>query len=71
MWPFQLAALLAIVAALRRFEGRPRRLAAILGGAIVLQAVWYVPTTLVGLVLLLTRTRRAWNATAAVPRVGT
>jgi glycosyltransferase 2 family protein len=38
--------------------------------AIVLQAVWYVPTTLAGLVLLLTRTRRAWNATAAVPRVG-
>jgi uncharacterized protein (TIRG00374 family) len=38
--------------------------------AIVLQAVWYVPTTLVGLGLLLTRTRRAWNATAAVPRVG-
>jgi uncharacterized protein (TIRG00374 family) len=38
--------------------------------AIVLQAVWYVPTTLAGVVLLLTRTRRAWNATAAVPRVG-
>jgi uncharacterized protein (TIRG00374 family) len=38
--------------------------------AIVLQAVWYVPTTLAGLVLLLTRTRRAWSATAAAPRVG-
>jgi uncharacterized protein (TIRG00374 family) len=38
--------------------------------AIVLQAVWYIPTTLAGLVLLLTRTRRAWSATAAVPRVG-
>ncbi len=38
--------------------------------AIVLQAVWYVPTTLTGLVLLLTRTRRAWNATAAVSRAG-
>jgi glycosyltransferase 2 family protein len=38
--------------------------------AIVLQAVWYVPTTLTGLILLLTRTRRAWNATAAVSRAG-
>ena len=38
--------------------------------AIVLQAVWYVPTTLAGLVLLLTRTRRAWNGTAAVSRAG-
>jgi hypothetical protein len=38
--------------------------------AIVLQAVWYVPTTLMGLVLLLTRTRRTWNATAAVPSAG-
>ena len=38
VWPFHLAVLLAIVAALRRFEGRPRLLAAILGGAILLQA---------------------------------
>ena len=38
--------------------------------AIVLQAVWYVPTTLTGLVLLLTRTRRAWNGAAAVSRAG-
>jgi uncharacterized protein (TIRG00374 family) len=38
--------------------------------AIVLQAVWYVPTTVMGLVLLLKRTRRTWNDTAAVPSAG-
>jgi uncharacterized protein (TIRG00374 family) len=43
--------------------------------AIALQAVWYIPTTLVGLVLLLTGTTRRWGrpdtaAVPAVPRVG-
>jgi uncharacterized protein (TIRG00374 family) len=45
--------------------------------AIVLQAVWYVPTTLAGLGLLLTGTTRRWGrsaparrASTAIPRVG-
>jgi hypothetical protein len=42
--------------------------------AIVLQAVWYVPTTLVGLGLLLSGTTRRWGRRAPiaspVPEVG-
>lgn len=36
--------------------------------AIVLQAVWYVPTTVVGIVLLASGTRHAWSRPAAAPR---
>jgi uncharacterized membrane protein YbhN (UPF0104 family) len=40
---------------------------AALAYAIALQAVWYLPTTVVGLVLLLTGTTRRWGRRAPAP----